>query len=138
MATSASAPVSGRNLTLARWLFGSAAIYNVSGGGALLFLRPSLQPLLGLDPVAGTNIPTLYIACGFIILFGYAYFLLARDPVRYRPYIPLAVIGKAMVIVSLLVPWLAGQISWPLLAIGGGDPVYLVLFLLFLRRVPAD
>jgi len=125
-----------RTLTQARWLFGSAAIYNISGALAFLFLRPWIEPLLRLDPVAGTNLPTLYLACGFVILFGYIYVLLARDPLRYRHFIPVTILGKSMATVCFVVPWLAGQAPWTLAAVGAGDPVYAVLFLLFWRSLP--
>lgn len=126
-----------RTLLQARWLFGTAAIYNISGALSFLFLRPWIEPLLHLDPVQGTNVPTLYLACGFIILFGYAYILLANDPIRYRPYIPLAILGKLMAIVSFIIPWIGGQISWMLMTSIAGDPIYVILFLLFLRGLPA-
>jgi hypothetical protein len=136
MTTSASTGISGRSSAQARWLFGSAALYNIGGAVGFLFLRPWTEPLLDLDPVAGTNLPTLYLCCGFVILFGCVYILLAHDPVRYRPYIPLAVLGKLLAIVSFVVPWMGGQVSWPLVATIAADPAYVVLFLLFLRSVP--
>lgn len=123
-------------MTQARWLFGSAALYNIAGALPFLFLHPQIEPLFHLDPVAGTNLPTLYLCCGFIILFGYAYILLARDPARYRNYIHLAIIGKLMAIVSFTVPWVAGEIPSILIASIAGDPVYVVLFALFLRSLP--
>jgi hypothetical protein len=136
MTTAASIQISERSLAQARWLFGSAALYNICGALPFLFLRPWIEPLLHLDTVAGTNLPTLYLCCGFVILFGYAYILLARDPARYRNYIHLAIIGKLIAIVSFTVPWIGGQIPTPLIASIAGDPIYVVLFVLFLRSVP--
>jgi hypothetical protein len=72
----------------ARWLFGSAAALNILVGIGLLFFRGIVAGPLGLDPIAGTNLVLVNLTGTFILLFGYAYALTARDPVRYRPFIP--------------------------------------------------
>ncbi len=121
----------------APWLFGVAAAFNVAVGIGLLFLRPWLAPLLGLDPIAGTNLVLIDLAGGLILLFGYAYARVAMDPTRYRPYIPLGIGGKLVAVVSAAAPWLAGEISWRLPLLAGGDLVFAALFLAYLRRAPA-
>jgi len=118
----------------ARWLFGVAAAFNFVVGFGLLFLRPWLAPILRLAPVAGTNLALVNLVGGFIILFGYAYALIASDPVRYRVYIHLSALGKAMAFISVIIPWLGGQVFWTLPALASVDVVFAVLFLLFLRR----
>ena len=122
----------------AAWLFGIAAAFNVAVGLSLLFLRPWLGPILKLDPIAGTNQVLINLAGGLIVLFGYAYGLVARDPARYRPYIRLGIIGKLTAVASALAPWLAGQISWPLPLLAAGDLVFAALFVLYLRQAPVE
>ena len=121
---------------LAHWLFGAAAAFNALVGLSLLFLRPRIAPLLHLDPITGTNRVLLYLTAGFILLFGYSYGLVASDPVRYRPFIPLAVIGKLVAFAVVTASWLTGQAFWTLPALASGDLVFAVLFALFLPRVP--
>ncbi len=126
----------GRSTAYARWLFGTAAAFNIAIGFSLLFFRPLLSSLLGLAPVEGTNVTLVYLLGGFIILFGYAYFLIALDPVRYRPYIHLSAIGKLMAVASATLSWLQGYAPPAVPALTGADLVYAVLFLLYLRQVP--
>jgi hypothetical protein len=102
----------------------------------LLFLRPALAPLIGLDPIAGTNLVFLYLATGFVALFGYAYLRIALDPQRYRPFVELGAIGKLVAVASASWPWLRGEIGWQLPLILSGDVVLALLFLDFLRRTP--
>jgi hypothetical protein len=119
----------------ARWLFGTAGIFNITIGGGLLFLRPLLASALHLSPIGGANLPLVYLLGSMIILFGYAYILVAQDPVRYRPYIHLAILGKLAAVASAVVPWLQGEVFWAVPALTGVDLVYAALFFLFLRRM---
>ena len=118
----------------ARRLFGTAAFFNVVVALALLFLRPVLGPLVGLDPVAGTNRVFLYMTAFLIGTFGYAYLRIAGDPHRFRPFIELGTIGKLLAVTAVTWPWLMGEIRWQLPLIVGGDAVFALLFLDFLRR----
>jgi hypothetical protein len=74
--------MSAASLNAARWLFGSAATFNVAAAIALMFLRPSVAPILALDPINGTNIVTVNLVAMFVGLFGYAFALVGFDPVR--------------------------------------------------------
>jgi len=121
----------------ARGLFGVAAATNLVVGIGLLFLRPLVGPLMRLDPAGGTNLVMVYLGGGLILLFGAAYVLLAADPVRWRPYIPLAVAGKLIAAASVITPWAMGDISWRLPALISVDLLFAGLFVRFLRRHPA-
>jgi hypothetical protein len=118
----------------ARALFGTAAAANFGVALGLLFLRPQLGPLLGLDPAGGTNAIFLYLAAVMIGLFGYSYLRVAGDPRRFRPFIELGVIGKLLAVAAAGLPWLAGEVSWQLPLLISGDLVFVLLFLDYLRR----
>lgn len=118
----------------ARWLFGSAAALNLSVGVLLLFLRGAVAPLIALDPITGTNLVLANLTGIFIALFGYAYFLVARDPVRYRPFISFGAIGKLLAVVGATVPWLTGHIPPTIPVLLSADLVYAILFFEYLRR----
>ena len=120
--------------TYARWLFGSAAAFNLAVGAACLFLRPLVIRSLGLDPVSGSNIVLANITGGFVALFGYCYLLIAIDPVRYRPYISMGVIGKLLAVACVLAPWFAGEVSGRLAQFMAADAIFALLFLDYFRR----
>ena len=119
-----------------RWLFGTAAAFNFFVAAGLLLLRPSMAPLLQLDPIEGTNLVLVNLTGGFIALFGYAYLRVAIDPIAYRVFIPLGIIGKLIAVASAVWPWLSGAVTWPLPVLSSADLVFVVLFVDFLRRTP--
>jgi hypothetical protein len=80
----------------ARRLFGSAAIFNITVGAALLFLWPWLASLLKLDPAEGSNIVLLNLTACFVGLFGYAFALVAVHPPQYRPLISLGAMASSL------------------------------------------
>ncbi|HZS36070.1 MAG TPA: hypothetical protein VFF06_04555 [Polyangia bacterium] len=122
----------------ARWLFGSAAALNFALATALLFLFPRLAPVLRLDAANGTNVVMVNATGALIATFGVAYVLLAVDPVRHRVFVPLAILGKLLVVAVVAWPWLAGAVPWTLPALTGADVVYAALFLHFLRKTSAQ
>ena len=121
--------------TYARWLFGTAAFFNLLAGCNLVFLRYWVQtPLLPLDPIGGTNLVLANLAGLLVASFGYAYARVAGDPVTFRPYIHLGVIGKLLAVAGVVWPLWIGAVSWKLPALVGIDLIYAILFLDFLRR----
>lgn len=120
--------------THARWLMGSAALFNWAVVLGLLFFDEHLAPLLGLDPSSGSNLALRDLALVLIATFGGAYLYAARDPVRGRPYIVLGAIGKALVALAIYSHWALGHITWQLPALVAGDVLYSLLFIHFLRR----
>ena len=121
----------------ARWLFGTAAAFNIALGLALLFLRPQLAGWLGIDAVEGENLVLGNLAGLLAGLIGCIYAFISADPARYRPIIGLAVIGKLLAVVCVIVPWLRGEISAALPVLVIGDVLYAVLFTDYLRRTRA-
>jgi hypothetical protein len=121
----------------ARWLFGSAAALNLGVAIGLLFMRPTVGPLLGLGPIAGTNLALLYLTAGFIGLFGYAYLRAAIDPAANRPLIALGAIGKLLAVAAVTFAWLTGAAPARLAAATGADLIYAALFADYLRRTRA-
>jgi hypothetical protein len=123
----ATAPVPGH-----RTLFLSAACFNGLAGLPLLVATSTFAGLLGLElnPTA-----TLFIqlTAGVIVVFGGAYAMIARDPVRYRAYIPLGMVLKLYVVLVVYGWWLSGGISWPLPALAAGDIVFSILFWRYYR-----
>jgi hypothetical protein len=121
----------------ARWLFGIAAAFNVAVASGLLFGQSWLAPLLGLTPAYGSNALFLDLTAMLIAVFGYAYARVAGHPQRFRPYIALGVLGKTLVVVLVFGHWLLGDIGWQLPLLASADALFSLLFLAFLRRLPA-
>lgn len=124
-------------LSTARRLFIPAALFNWSVAGALLLLSDLMGPLLQLDPASGTNLAFRDMSMLLVAAFGVAYWRIAFDPQRFRPYIELGILGKSLVVLVIYGHWLAGHIGWHLPAVAFGDVVFALLFWSFLRRYPA-
>ncbi|EMM7970279.1 hypothetical protein M8R19_30185 [Pseudomonas sp. R3.Fl] len=121
-------------LTHARWLMGTAALFNWSVVFGFLFLNGLLTRLLDLAPSTGTNLAMRDLALVLIATFGAAYLYAAFDPLRGRPYIALGILGKALVALAMFAHWALGNIGWQLPALVMGDVIYSLLFIHFLRR----
>ena len=116
------------------WLFGIAALVNLSVAIGFLVATGPIEALLGLDPIRGTNLMLLNFAALVVGLFGYGYVRIALDPVRFRPQILIGALGKLLAELSALAPWLRGEISFLLPALLLFDVVFALLFLDYLRR----
>src|SRR3546814_14080218 len=76
---------------------------------ALMLGWPLIERLLQLAPADGSNGLIVKIAAVLILTFGYAYFMVGLDPVRYRPYVSLGMIGKLLVVIVALPVIIAGR-----------------------------
>lgn len=121
-------------ITHARWLMGTAALFNWSVVLGFLFLNTQLGLLLHLDSSSGSNLAMRDLALALVATFGIAYFFAAINPVRGRPYIVLGAVGKAFAALTIFIHWLLGNIDWQLPALLLGDVLYSLLFIHFLRR----
>jgi hypothetical protein len=120
--------------TYTRVLFGTAALFNFAVAAGLWFMRPALERLLQLDPVTGTNVALIKITAVLIAGFGVAYACAAWDARRYRPFIWLGALGKLAVVATAAGSWLLGEVGAQLPALAGGDLLFAILFLDYLRR----
>lgn len=121
-------------ITHARWLMGTAALFNWSVVLCFLFLSTQLSALLQLDSASGSNLAMRDLALALVATFGAAYLYAAIDPVRGRPYIVLGALGKSLAALTIFTHWFAGNIDWQLPLLLVGDVLYSLLFIYFLRR----
>ena len=119
-----------------RGLFASAAVFNWLAGMPLLVAPSFATGLLGLPPLNATGMLFMQITAGVVVAFGIAYWMVSRDPVRYRPYIPLGIGLKVFLAGLVSVYWLRGQIPWPLPALAAFDFVFAWFFWRYLRGHP--
>lgn len=100
---------------------------------ALLLAWPLTQQLFQLAPAEGSNRLLVQLAAVLILAFGYAYFMVGVDPVRYRPYATLGMIGKLLV-VAVALPVIVHSSQGYLLAwVAMGDLLFAILFAFFLK-----
>lgn len=114
----------------AKPLFQVAALFNFAVGIPLLLAYPAAAPLLGMPPSPGVF---FHVCIGIVLLFGWVYWRIARDPVQYRPYVMLGVLGKMVFVVAIYGHWLAGDASTAMAALVTGDLIFAALFVRYLR-----
>jgi hypothetical protein len=114
----------------ARPLFDIAALFNVSVGVPMLVAYPLVARLLQFE---GPPTMWFHIAAVAVVIFGYAYWCVARDPVRFRPYVMLGIIGKLAFVVVIYGHWIAGDASGRSAMLVTVDFVFALLFIAYLR-----
>ncbi|MBV8501895.1 MAG: hypothetical protein JO006_09270 [Paucibacter sp.] len=114
-------------------LFRSAAVFNWLAAGAVLLMPAALAQRLDLPP---PPIATVYgqLACMAIAVFGGMYWMVARDNLRYRPFVAIAIVTKFLAVAIVTGQWTAGTVAWPLAALSLVDIAWAVIFWRFLRR----
>ncbi len=116
-----------------RLLFVSGAIFNLLAGLPFLIAPEFMAALMGLE-LNATAAMFLQLTFALVVVFGWVYWMIARDPVRNRPYILLGIILKLLVVAIFFGHWLSGNIPWQLPALASGDIFYALLFWLYYRR----
>jgi hypothetical protein len=116
-------------------LFIIAAWFNWLVGAPMLVASGFTARLMGLQ-VNITAMLFMQITAGVVVAFGIAYWMIARDPVRYRPYISLGLGLKVFLAGLVYAYWISGQIPWPLPALATFDLVFAWFFWRYLRANP--
>jgi hypothetical protein len=120
-------------MTFARWVF------CVAGVDGILVLLPQyfLEEQIGRDyPPPVTHPEHFYGFIGVALVWQIAFLVIARDPVRYRPLMPVAVLEKLVFGVPAIVLYAGGRLAAPMLAFGVIDLLLGVLFAIAWLRTP--
>ena len=112
-------------------LFLIAAIFNWLVGGLLLFAYPLVSRMLGIE---GPPDVFFHIVAGIVVLFGFAYWLIWRDPVRFRLFVHFGAIAKLVFVLAIYAHWAMGSASGMLALLVSADLVFAFLFFGYLRR----
>jgi hypothetical protein len=113
-------------MTFARRVFLGAAIY----GLAALVPQYFLEAKTGRDyPPPITHVEYFYGFIGIAVAWQLVFLLMSRDPVRYRPLMPVAVVEKAAFGVPAIALYLSGRLSAPMLGAGLMDLFLGTLFI---------
>jgi hypothetical protein len=111
-------------------LFHIAAVFNFLVGIPMLVAYPAVARLLGLE---GPPTVWFHIAALVVVIFGGAYWCIARDPVKFRPYVHLGIVAKLAFVAAIYGHWLAGGASGRTALLVTADLVFALLFVAYLR-----
>jgi hypothetical protein len=114
----------------ARPFFTIAALFNLLVGIPMLVAYPVVARLLQIE---GPPTVWFHIVAAVVIVFGGAYWCIARDPVKFRVYVPLGAIAKLAFVAAIYGHWLAGTASGRLAGLVTVDLIYALLFVAYLR-----
>jgi hypothetical protein len=114
----------------ARPLFSIAALFNFAVGVPMLVAYPVVARVLQLK---GKPTVWFHVAAAVVLVFGYAYWCVARDPVRFRPYVLLGIIGKLAFVVAIYGHWIAGSASGRSAMLVTVDLIFALLFFAYMR-----
>ena len=122
-------------MTFARRVFTIAAIYGI------LALTPQyfLEEQVGRDyPPPITHPEHFYGFVGLALVWQFVFLLIARDPGRYRPVMPLAMLEKLAFGLPAIILFLQGRIHQHVLFLGLLDLALGALFVIsYIRTRPA-
>ena len=121
-------------MKFARIVFGIAAVYGLITLPPLYFMIERLEREV---PPVLTHREFYYGFLGLAILWQLVFILIARDPVRYRPIMPIAILEKLVYSVPVLILFSLGEASPKILGPALVDPVFGILFVLVYARTRA-
>ena len=107
-------------------VFGAAAVFNILVG-AIGLLSPSLTAkLMGIDPPHNPIFAVL--ASWLILVLGFGYVLVARNPTGNRDLMLLGAVGKLFVLPIMIAACLRGWAGPAAIPPGAGDFIFALLF----------
>jgi hypothetical protein len=119
----------------ARLVFLGAAIYGI----AVLAPQYLLEQKINTDfPPAITHPEYFYGFVGLALVWQFAFVVIARDVVRFRPLMPIAVLEKLSFGGAAVVLFALGRLHAQVLAMGVLDLLLGALFVVAYLRTPSD
>jgi hypothetical protein len=112
-------------------------VYTVAGVYGLIVMLPQyfLEERIGRDnPPAITHPEYFYGFIGIVIVWQLAFLVIARNPERFRPIMPVTVLEKLVFAIPVMVLYAQGRVASAAVFFGGIDLVLGALFLMAYRR----
>jgi hypothetical protein len=133
MAAIAIGPTGSHDMKFAKRLFFIAAVYGIVG----LVPQYFMEAKNGADfPPAITHPEYYYGFIGVALAWQVLFFLIARDPVRYRLAMLPGVLEKIGFGGAAVVLYMQGRLATLMLGFGCVDLIFAVLFLIAFRKTP--
>jgi hypothetical protein len=117
-----------------RWLFITAAIWNLFSASCVLFLLTDVRFRREMGFPGPAEAISLQLLASCLFVFGLGYYWVSRDLSRNRDLVKLGVIGKPLVFLVFFGHALAAEIPALLVAPSVVDLLFGLLFLEFLVR----
>ena len=114
-------------------------VFFVAGTYGVLVLIPQyfLEGRTGRDfPPPITHPEFYYGFIGVALAWQFLFFIIARDPVRYRAAIGPAIFEKISFVVAVVVLYTQGRIAGPMLLAAAIDFTFAILFFFAYRATP--
>ena len=92
-----------------RWFY-AAAVYNLAWGSAVAIFPSRFLRLAGITDA--NAVPLAQVIAMMVAVYGYGYYLLARDPHRYCGLIWVGLAGKTLGPLGFIVSAAAGALPW--------------------------
>jgi hypothetical protein len=122
-------------MKFAQWVFRIAATYGVISIAPLYFMEQNINRQ---DPPAITHPMFFYGFVGVTLAWQLLFFVIAYQPIRFRPVIPFAVLEKLSFGIGAMVLYRQGRLDHADLYFGGIDLVLAVLFILSWFQLPRE
>jgi hypothetical protein len=117
----------------------SRLIFTIAGIYGLIILTPFLfleRKIAELTPGGLTHVEYYYGFLGAALVMQLVYLAIGRDPVRFRPLMPLCTLAKLAFFVPVLVLFLQGRVAAHVLEFASVDCVLAFAFLHAWRITP--
>ena len=114
-------------------------IFTVAGLYGLLILTPFLfleRRIAEATPGGMTHPEYYYGFLGAALVMQLVYLTIGRDPVRFRPLMPVAALAKTVFFVTILILWLQERVPAPALEFASVDGLLAFAFLHAWRITP--
>jgi hypothetical protein len=122
-------------MRFSKWVFASAGVWGV------LVVTPlflALDTIGRRFPPAITHREFYYGFAGVTLAWQLVFFVIASDPVRFRPLMPVAVFEKIVWLATLVVLYAQNRIGSSAGPFGAADLVFGALFVLAYFNTPAS
>ena len=121
-------------MKFARIVFGLAAVYGILSLLPLYFLLDKV----GRDAPPPVTHPEFYYGfLGVTFLWQLVFVVMAKDPLRYRQLMPIAILEKLVYVVPVFILYAAGRVHANIMRSSLVDPIFAILFIVAYFRTPA-
>jgi len=121
-------------MKFARIVFGLAAVYGILSLLPLYFLLDKV----GRDAPPPVTHPEFYYGfLGVTFLWQLVFVVMAKDPLRYRQLMPIAILEKLVYVVPVVILYAAGRVHANIMRSSLVDPIFAILFIVAYFRTPA-
>jgi hypothetical protein len=107
-------------------------VYLIAAAYGIVVLLPLYFAIgeIGRSAPPAINHPEFYYGfVGLAVLWQLVFLLIAKDPVRYRPIMPIAILEKFIYTVPVMILYIQGRAARTILETALADPVFGLLFI---------